>query len=60
MMENGVDEEAVQAERMDNWIVWECEERAAEDWIVSFSFFFLFLLFRKDSLIPRALRTAHR
>jgi len=31
MVGNGVDEEAVQAERMDSWIVWECEERVAED-----------------------------
>jgi len=30
IVENGVDEEAVQAERMDEWIVWECEERAAD------------------------------
>jgi len=30
MVENGVGEEAAQTERMDEWTVWECEERAAE------------------------------
>jgi len=31
VVENGIDEEAAQAERMDGWIVWEHEERVAED-----------------------------
>jgi len=31
MVESGADEEEAWAERMYRWIVWECEERAAED-----------------------------
>jgi len=30
-VENAVDEEAAQAERMDEWIVWDCKDRVAED-----------------------------
>jgi len=29
IVESAVDEEAAQAERLDGWVIWECEERAA-------------------------------
>jgi len=31
MMDDGVDEDAARAERLDGWIVWETEERAERE-----------------------------
>jgi len=38
VVENGVHEVTAHVEKMDHWIVWECEKRAVDE-TVSFPFF---------------------